>query len=129
MDEWRLKIGNRLTGIVVWPDSKWPGMWRIHAPDGRISDMVNLSRAKDAAISWARPRGLGGKEIATWDRRESPAIGVRNGLKPTDPGPDAQTPLPAFPGAPVGPVFLPRGQSGAPPTGMTGCTGPASTPA
>ena len=36
----------------VAPDAKWPGMWRIHA-NGRISDMVNLSRAKDSAMSWA----------------------------------------------------------------------------
>ena len=34
---------------TVVPDSQWPGMWRIAWPDGRLSDMVNLSRAKDAA--------------------------------------------------------------------------------
>jgi hypothetical protein len=33
-------------GIV--PDSKWPGMYRIRLPDGSLSDMVNLTRAKDA---------------------------------------------------------------------------------
>ena len=74
MTEWRLKIGNKLTGIVVRPDVRWHGMWRIHSPDGRVSDMVNLSRAKDAAITWARPRGLGGNEIARWDRRETDAV-------------------------------------------------------
>jgi hypothetical protein len=36
---------------TVVPDSQWPGMWRIAWPDGRLSDMVNLSRAKDAAES------------------------------------------------------------------------------
>ena len=29
------------------PDAKWPGMWRVRWPDG-LSDMVNLTRAKDA---------------------------------------------------------------------------------
>jgi hypothetical protein len=36
---------------TVVPDSQWPGMWRIAWSDGRLSDMVNLSRAKDAAES------------------------------------------------------------------------------
>ena len=37
----------------VVPDDKWPGMWRIVWPDGKISDMVNLDRAKDAAdVKW-----------------------------------------------------------------------------
>lgn len=34
--------------------------------------VVNLSRAKDAAVRFACPRGLGDK-IAHWDRRETPA--------------------------------------------------------
>jgi hypothetical protein len=34
---------------AVVPDSRWPGMWRIAWPDGELSDMANLSRAKDAA--------------------------------------------------------------------------------
>jgi hypothetical protein len=71
MSEWRLRLGTRLTGFVLRPDVKWPGMWRIHAPDGRISDMVNLSRAKDAARSWAFPRGIGGSEVVRWDYRET----------------------------------------------------------
>ena len=36
------------------PDGTYPGIWRIiQTPDGRRSDMVNLARAKDAAISIA----------------------------------------------------------------------------
>jgi hypothetical protein len=27
-----------------------PDMWRVHTPDGWLSDMVNLTRAKDAAV-------------------------------------------------------------------------------
>ena len=34
---------------TVVPDLLWPGMWRIASPDGRLSDMANLTRAKDAA--------------------------------------------------------------------------------
>jgi len=32
----------------IVPDSKWPGMYRVRRPDGSLSDMVNLTRAKDA---------------------------------------------------------------------------------
>jgi hypothetical protein len=35
--------------------------------------MVNLTRAKDAAIVWVRPKGLGGTEVAHWHRRQTPA--------------------------------------------------------
>ena len=30
------------------PDAAHPGMWRVRWPDGRLSDMTNLTRAKDA---------------------------------------------------------------------------------
>jgi hypothetical protein len=33
-------------GIV--PDAKYPGMYRLVLPGGALSDMVNLTRAKDA---------------------------------------------------------------------------------
>ena len=33
-------------GIV--PDERYPGMYRLRLPDGRLSDMVNLTRARDA---------------------------------------------------------------------------------
>lgn len=32
----------------VKPDERYSGMWRIHWPDGEVSDMVNLTRARDA---------------------------------------------------------------------------------
>jgi len=37
------------SGIV--PDAKWPGMYRLVLPDGSLSDMVNLTRAKDAVLN------------------------------------------------------------------------------
>jgi hypothetical protein len=42
----------RTTQPLAWvvPYERLPGMWRIHWPDGNISDMLNLARAKDAAI-------------------------------------------------------------------------------
>ena len=36
-------------GIV--PDAKWSGMYRLRLPDGSLSAMVNLARAKDA-LRW-----------------------------------------------------------------------------
>jgi len=32
----------------IAPDAKWPAMFRLRLPDGSLSDMVNLPRAKDA---------------------------------------------------------------------------------
>jgi hypothetical protein len=37
----------------VEPDKDWPGMWRVRMADGHVTDMVNLTRAKDAALSLA----------------------------------------------------------------------------
>lgn len=52
---WRLFAGKRRCGDVV-PDSKNPGMWRAWC-DGRLSDMANLSRAKDAVACFAETEG------------------------------------------------------------------------
>ena len=49
-----LHYGQAQTPMVrVEPDSVHPGMWRVVWPDGRVSDMVNLARAKDAAMALA----------------------------------------------------------------------------
>ena len=66
----RLSIGAKFAGVAVEPDPRWPNMWRVRVGD-RLSDMGNLTRARDAAIAWARPRGLGSEEIAAWHRRET----------------------------------------------------------
>jgi len=47
----RLKSG-RLLATVEW-DSKYPEMCRVRLPGGHLTDMVNLTRAKDAAVSLA----------------------------------------------------------------------------
>jgi hypothetical protein len=35
---------------TVEPDVQHAGMWRIRMPDGWVSDLANLSRAKEGAI-------------------------------------------------------------------------------
>lgn len=43
--------GELLAEVV--PDGEWPGMYRVHTGGGKLSDMVNLTRAKDAAKALA----------------------------------------------------------------------------
>jgi hypothetical protein len=47
----RLGRGRKLSEIVQ--DSKYPNMWRVRHPNGSLSDMVNRTRAKDAAVTVA----------------------------------------------------------------------------
>jgi hypothetical protein len=49
---WVVRHGGTELARVV-PDERHPGMWRVRSPDGRLSDMVNLTRAKDAAATMA----------------------------------------------------------------------------
>ena len=39
--------------VTVEPDSKSTGMYRIRFPEGGLSDMVNLTRAKAGAVAFA----------------------------------------------------------------------------
>jgi hypothetical protein len=43
------RAGKPLAHVV--PDRVWPGMYRARYADGSLSDMVNLTRAKDAAVA------------------------------------------------------------------------------
>jgi hypothetical protein len=43
--------GRKLLEIVQ--DSKYPNMWHVCHPNGSSSDMVNRTRAKDAAVTMA----------------------------------------------------------------------------
>jgi len=47
-----LRLGSKRGRVLttVEPDGKWSGMYRVRH-DGRLTDMVNLTRARDAAIS------------------------------------------------------------------------------
>ena len=44
---------NRNPLLTVERDLEYTGMYRIRFPDGGVSDMANLTRAKDAAIALA----------------------------------------------------------------------------
>jgi hypothetical protein len=61
----KLYIGKQFTGVTLEPDTRYPWMWYICKGEQQ-SHMVNLTRAKDAAITWARPKGLGGHEVVSW---------------------------------------------------------------
>jgi hypothetical protein len=51
--------GHRLRLLTGWllatvePDGHWTGMYRVRFRDGHLTDMVNFTRAKDAAIALA----------------------------------------------------------------------------
>jgi hypothetical protein len=81
---WRLFVGRRRFGDVV-PDSKYPGMWRSPKSNGRMSNMANLSWAKNSVLEEAvrelewkarqRPANIPGKsqQIApVFESRSSP---------------------------------------------------------
>jgi len=42
---------------LVKPDGHYPAMWRIHWPDGEVSDLINLTRANDAVRVWLETQG------------------------------------------------------------------------
>jgi hypothetical protein len=46
-------IFQRKVVATVVPDSKYEKMFRVRLPNGHLTDMVNLTRAKDAARSLA----------------------------------------------------------------------------
>jgi hypothetical protein len=50
-----LRLGTKAGRVLatVEPDAEWPGLWRVRTPDGRLSGIVNPTRAKDAALSLA----------------------------------------------------------------------------
>jgi hypothetical protein len=63
--EWRLFSGRRCFGRVV-PESQHPGMWRSILPSGRLSDVANLSWARNAVLEVAR------RELAYEQRARHP---------------------------------------------------------
>jgi hypothetical protein len=49
---WVVSHGGAELARVV-PDEKYRGMWRVRSPEGRLSDMANITWAKDAAAAMA----------------------------------------------------------------------------
>src|SRR5262245_35260034 len=46
-------VYGRRTLLRIERDGVYPEMWRVRLPDGSLTDMVNRTRAKDAAVSIA----------------------------------------------------------------------------
>ena len=53
-------------GFSAIPEPAYPKMWRIRWADGVLSPMGNLTRAKEATISYARSHGWGGNQRHRW---------------------------------------------------------------
>src|SRR5262245_13489175 len=61
--------------VLVKPDPRWPGMWRVYSPHGR-SDLLNVSRAKDAAAAIAeRGPPARNRRLFNWHTSNSPLEG------------------------------------------------------
>ena len=52
-DGHRLRLSTGRLLATVEPDAQWAGMYRVRLPSGHLTDIVNLTRAKDAAVSLA----------------------------------------------------------------------------
>jgi hypothetical protein len=65
-DDWVLLAGRRRFGRVV-PAQKHAGMWRSLKSDGQLSDMSNLSWAKNALL-------LAAQRDLEWEGRQQRAI-------------------------------------------------------
>jgi hypothetical protein len=48
----------------IEPDAKYPRMWRVRMPDGRLSDMARLEWAKEGALQIV---------LAEFNRRKTPS--------------------------------------------------------
>lgn len=60
-------VGGRSVPPVILPDELWPGMYRVRLPDGSLSDIVNLIRAKDAR------RELQAVQVRAFANKDAPA--------------------------------------------------------
>jgi hypothetical protein len=60
----------------VAPDPTYPGVFRVRLPDGRLSGMLNLARAKDAAAAIAgRGPPTRDPRLLHWDHSDAPSAG------------------------------------------------------
>jgi hypothetical protein len=51
---WALNCYGRSGAVLhVVPDTVYPGMWRVRFLDGGVSDMANITWARDGAVSIA----------------------------------------------------------------------------
>jgi hypothetical protein len=69
---WRLFAGRRRFGRVI-PDSRYPGMWHSVLATGQLSDMANLSWARNAVLEVAlRELEFDDRQAAATDPRKCP---------------------------------------------------------
>jgi hypothetical protein len=66
--EWRLFHDRRTVGRVV-PFANHPNMWRVKLPGG-LSDLLNLSRARDAARAFSERRPFAAKTAEKGKRNQ-----------------------------------------------------------
>jgi hypothetical protein len=83
----KLMQGKRHMPIEVLPDDQWPGLYRVYY-QGKVSDMVNLTRAKDAAVAMV----AASFNALQKPRRFSPTC--RGGKRKVSPAACAGTPRP-----------------------------------
>ena len=78
---WLLLAGRRRMGRAV-PDQKYPGMWRSVKSGRRLSDMANLSWAKNAVLVAAeRELDFDARQRSAIDPRKCPVNGGISGDK------------------------------------------------
>lgn len=62
-------LGRKAPVVTIVNDPQYPSMWRVQRPDGSLSDMVNLTRARDAArLLAARVMNERAKDAVASDR-------------------------------------------------------------
>jgi hypothetical protein len=59
--EWHFLAHGQVIARVV-PDATWPKVYRVVLPGGSISDLVNLTRAEDAAFTLATAEKTTGQD-------------------------------------------------------------------
>src|SRR5437660_2344255 len=71
-------------------DSKYPNMWRVRLADGRLSDMVNSTRAKEAAFllsSALNKNASGAADPSLPSGKRATGLPKGSGAPPTTPSP------------------------------------------
>jgi hypothetical protein len=68
----RLYIGTKTVAVIV-PDAVDAGMWRVRRGDGSLSDMSNITRARDAAMAMVLRELNTGKTAPEAPRSDSQA--------------------------------------------------------
>jgi hypothetical protein len=80
-----LHVGRSHNPVLhVVPDKRWPQMWRIRDRDNSLSDLLNLTRAKDAAQSQALADLGGAQEVGKRHPLRAPMRFSGSALSNTD---------------------------------------------